>query len=145
MPVEQPARIGLDLARFEQLVQAPRRNQHRGRIGCGLIRVTVVKARQAAAVLQAPMADPDRGAAMIDRKAPRNIEQIGDAMHHAHLAVGIGHQPDLDQRHSRRIGHLQLGHKDSFVGFGPHNVVSANPAQARLVLNPSHRDGHLAP
>ncbi len=75
MPVEQPARIGLDLAGLEQPVQAARRDQHRRRIACGFIGMAVVPARKAPAGLQPPMAGADRAPAMIDGKAPRNVEQ----------------------------------------------------------------------
>jgi hypothetical protein len=30
---------------------------------------------------------------MVDRKTTSYVEQIGDAVDHAHLAVGIGHHP----------------------------------------------------
>src|SRR3546814_1801258 len=76
---------------------------------------------------------------MIHRNTPRETEQVVYPFHNAHLAVGIGHHPDLDQRHIRSIGHLQLRHggspNRSIVGIGPDNVVSANPDQARIAVS----------
>ena len=84
------------------------------------------------------------GAAMVDREPPGDVEQVGDTVDHADLAVGIEHHPHLDER-LRRFGQLHFRHGEPFVGIGPHNVVSANPAQGRSVLPPSYRDGHPAP
>jgi hypothetical protein len=65
--------------------------------------MTVITARKAPALLQLRQWLTRIGlTAMVDRKTTGYVEQIGDAVDHAHLAVGIGHHPDLDQRQPLR-------------------------------------------